>query len=108
MKYISTRGNASAKTFTEILLAGLAPCGGLYLPKHHPQVTRAELDAWRKLSYADLAFEVLSKFATDIPAVDLKAIISKTYTAQVYSNGRKDSDAAQITPLRALEPGVHI
>jgi len=108
MNYISTRGNAPAKTFTEILLGGLAPDGGLYLPEQYPQVTRAELDAWRKLSYADLAFAVLSKFATDIPAADLKAIIGKTYTAQVYSNGRADSDFTQITPLRTLEEGVHI
>jgi threonine synthase len=108
MKYISTRGNAPAKSFTEILLGGLAPDGGLYLPEQYPQVTRTELDAWRNLSYADLALSVLSKFATDIPAADLKAIISKTYTAQVYSNGRADSDAEQITPLRTLEPGVHI
>jgi threonine synthase len=108
MKYISTRGNAPAKNFTEILLGGLAPDGGLYLPEQYPQVTRAELDAWRKLSYADLAFAVLSKFATDIPAADLKAIISKTYTAAVYSNGRADSDFTQITPLRTLELGVHI
>ena len=108
MKYISTRGNAPARTFTEILLGGLAPDGGLYLPEQYPQVSRAELDAWRMLSYADLAFAVLSKFATDIPAVDLKAIISKTYTAQVYSNGRADSKAADITPLRTLAPGVHI
>ena len=108
MKYISTRGNAPAKTFTEILLGGLAPDGGLYLPEHYPQVTRAELDAWRKLSYADLAFAVLSKFATDIPAADLKAIISKTYTAAAYSNGRADADFSQITPLRTLATGVHI
>jgi threonine synthase len=108
MKYISTRGNAPAKTFTEILLGGLAPDGGLYLPEQYPQVTRAELDGWRKLSYADLAFAVLSKFATDIPVADLKAIIAKTYTAAVYSNGRADSDFSQITPLRTLEPGVHI
>ncbi len=108
MKYISTRGNAPAKSFTEILLGGLAPDGGLYLPEEYPQVTRAELDEWRNLSYADLAFAVLSKFATDIPAADLKAIVSKTYTAQVYRNGRADSDASQITPLRTLAPGVHI
>ncbi len=108
MKYISTRGNAPAKTFTEILLGGLAPDGGLYLPEQYPQVTRAELDAWRKLSYADLAFAVLSKFATDIPAADLKAITAKTYTAEVYSNGRADSDATQITPLRKLADGVFI
>src|SRR4030066_543534 len=108
MRYISTRGNAPAMTFTEILLGGLAPDGGLYLPQIYPQVTRAELDAWRSLSYADLAHAVLSKFATDIPADDLRAIISKTYTAAVYSNGRADSDFKQITPLRTLEPGVHI
>ncbi|CAG0939150.1 threonine synthase [Gallionellaceae bacterium] len=108
MKYISTRGNSPAKTFTEILLGGLAPDGGLYLPQIYPQVSRAELDAWRSLSYAELAFAVLSKFATDIPADDLRAIISKTYTAAVYSNGRADSDFKQITPLRTLEPGVHI
>lgn len=108
MKYISTRGNAPAKNFTEILLGGLAPDGGLYLPEHYPQVTRAELDAWRKLSYADLAYAVLSKFATDIAPADLKAIIDKTYTTAVYSNGRADSDFSQITPLRTLEPGVHI
>lgn len=108
MKYISTRGNTPAKTFTEILLGGLAPDGGLYLPEEYPQVTRAELDAWRSLSYADLAFEVLSKFATDIPADDLRAIVRKTYTAEVYCNGRTDSNADDITPLRTLEPGVHI
>ncbi len=108
MKYISTRGNSSAKSFTEILLGGLAPDGGLYLPEQYPQVTRAELDMWRGLSYADLAYAVLSKFATDIPAADLKAIIAKTYTTAVYSNGRADSDFSQITPLRTLEPGVHL
>ena len=108
MKYISTRGNAPAKSFTEILLGGLAPDGGLYLPEYYPQVSRSELDAWRTLSYADLAFAVLSKFATDIPAADLKAIIDRTYTEQVYGNGRADSDWKQITPLRTLEPGLHI
>jgi threonine synthase len=108
MKYISTRGNSPAKTFTEILLGGLAPDGGLYLPEEYPKVTREELDAWRKLSYADLAYAVLSKFATDIPAGDLKAIIDKTYTAQVYGYGRADSDFSQITPLRRLDENVYI
>ena len=108
MKYISTRGNSPAKTFTEILLGGLAPDGGLYLPEQYPQVTRAELDAWRGLSYAELAFAVLSKFATDIPADDLRAIVSKTYTAGVYCNGRADSNAEDITPLRKVSEGVYI
>lgn len=108
MKYISTRGNTPAKTFTEILLGGLAPDGGLYLPEQYPQVSRAELDAWRNLSYADLAFAVLSKFITDIPADDLKGLVGKTYTPAVYCNTRAGSDANDITPLRTLEPGVHI
>ena len=108
MNYISTRGNTPTKTFTEILLGGLAPDGGLYLPEHYPQVSRAELDVWRNLSYADLAFAVLSKFITDIPADDLKAIADKTYTPQIYCHTRDDSDARNITPLRQLAPGVHI
>lgn len=108
MNYISTRGNAPVKSFTEILLGGLAPDGGLYLPEAYPQVTREELSKWRTLPYADLACAVLSKFITDIPAADLKAIVDKTYTAATYGNGRPDSDASEITPLRTLAPGVHI
>ncbi|HEX8883276.1 MAG TPA: threonine synthase [Noviherbaspirillum sp.] len=103
MHYISTRGHAAAQNFSEILLAGLAPDGGLYLPDAYPQVSGAELDAWRKLSYADLAFEILSRFATDIPAEDLRALVRKTYTAEVYCNGREGEDAALITPLCTLE-----
>ena len=103
MQYVSTRGHTAAQNFSEILLGGLAPDGGLYLPTSYPQVSGAELDAWRGLSYAGLAFEVLKKFATDIPAEDLKAIVEKTYTADVYRNARQGEDAAQITPLRVLE-----
>ncbi|MES2105010.1 MAG: threonine synthase [Pseudomonadota bacterium] len=105
MQYVSTRGHAAEQTFSEILLGGLAPDGGLYLPVHYPQVSGDELDAWRKLSYAGLAFAVLSKFATDIPAADIKAITQKTYTSGVYRNVRNGEDAAQITPLRVLEEG---
>ena len=73
MQYISTRGQSKAQSFSEILLGGLAPDGGLYLPIEYPRVSGAELDAWRELSYADPAFEVLRKFATDIPEADLKS-----------------------------------
>ena len=109
MRYISTRDdspNPAKKTFTEILLGGLAPDGGLYLPEAYPHVTRAELDAWRGLSYADLAFAVLSKFIDDIPPADLKALVDKTYTAAVYCHGRDPQQAADITPVRWLEPGL--
>ena len=109
MRYVSTRDNLpnpSKKTFTEILLGGLAPDGGLYLPESYPRVTRAELDVWRTLSYADLAFAVLLKFIDDIPVNDLKALVDKTYTADVYCNGRDPEKAAEITPVRWLEPGL--
>jgi threonine synthase len=107
MRYLSTRGNAAPQAFCDILLGGLAPDGGLYLPESYPQVSRAELDAWRQLSYADLAFEILSKFITDIPAADLKAIVARTYTADVYRFTRNGGDAAQITPLTKLEDGLY-
>ena len=110
MHYVSTRATrASAarnpENFCDILLGGLAPDGGLYLPAEYPQVTSAELDAWRTLSYADLAFEILRKFATDIPDADLKAITTRTYTPAVYCNARAGESAAEITPLRVLEDG---
>ncbi len=107
MRYLSTRGNAAPQAFCDILLGGLAPDGGLYLPESYPQISRAELDAWRKLSYADLAYEILSKFITDIPPADLKALVAKTYTAQVYRHTRNGGDAAQITPLTKLEDGLY-
>lgn len=90
-------------SFSEILLGGLAPDGGLYLPASYPRVSGAELDRWRALSYADLACEILKKFITDLPDADLKALVRRTYTADVYRNARADEDAAQITPLRTLE-----
>ena len=108
MRYISTRGNSPARSFTEILLAGLAPDGGLYLPERYPRVSRDELDSWRDLPYPELAFKVLEKFATDIPAADLKSLIARTYTAETYKNARAGDDPGQITPLRWLEPGLAI
>ena len=107
MRYLSTRGHAVPQSFCDILLGGLAPDGGLYLPESYPQIGRAELDAWRQLSYADLAYEILSRFITDIPAADLKALVAKTYTAQVYCHTRNGGDAAQITPLTKLEDGLY-
>ncbi|MFC2305638.1 MAG: threonine synthase [Neisseria elongata] len=101
MKYISTRGATDRKTFGEVLLMGLAPDGGLMLPEHYPQIDRATLDKWRGLAYADLAFEIMRLFATDIPEGDLRAIINRTYTAEVFGN-------AEITPVRTLSDGLKI
>lgn len=108
MDYISTRGQSPAQPFSEILLGGLAPDGGLYLPESYPQLTEADLTAMRGMDYRQLAFAVLSRFATDIPVADLKAIIDKTYTAEVYCNVRPGENAADITPLHTLEPNLHL
>ncbi len=104
MRYLSTRAagaSAERKRFCEILLEGLAPDGGLYLPEHYPQVDAAMLASWRKLTYAELAFEVLSLYIDDIPAPDLKAICLKTYTPEVFGT-------PEIVPLRELQAGVYI
>ncbi|MHB8948953.1 MAG: threonine synthase [Rhodoferax sp.] len=103
MNYISTRGDQSPKHFCDILLEGLAPDGGLYLPEHYPQVDGATLERWRavyhQVGYAELAFEILSLYIDDIPAADLRTICQKTYTAEVFGTG-------EIVPLRHLENGL--
>ena len=105
MNYLSTRGDPSAqytpRKFCDILLEGLAPDGGLYLPEHYPQVNSATLEKWRGLPYADLAFEVLSLYIDDIPAADLKTLCRKTYTQEVFGT-------AAIVPLRSLENGLYL
>ena len=101
MKYISTRGATARKQFSEVLLMGLAPDGGLMLPEQYPQIDCATLDQWRTLSYPELAFEVMSLFATDIPADDLRDIINRTYTEKVFGT-------QAITPVRTLSDGIKI
>ena len=109
MQYISTRAVSNntqdRKRFCEILLEGLAPDGGLYMPVAYPQVDHATLTRWRKVyheqGYASLAFEILSLYIDDIPADDLRALCAKTYTAEVFGTG-------EIVPLRHLQDGVWI
>lgn len=108
MRYVSTRGLAPAQSFLEILLGGLAPDGGLYVPETYPRFTDDELAALRGLDYCQLAFAVLSRLIDDIPATDLKALIARTYTAKTYGHGRPDSDFSQITPVRRLEDGLYL
>ena len=51
-------------------------------------MTGADRDAWRSLSHAELALEVLKKFAIDIPEGDLQEMMEKTSTAEIYCNAR--------------------
>ena len=100
MNYLSTRGDPSRndppRGFSDILLEGLAPDGGLYLPESYPQIDGATLTRWRGLNYADLAYEILSLYITDIPAEDLRALVRKTYTPAIFGT-------AEITPLKPLD-----
>lgn len=110
MKYISTRGQSPALSFSEILLGGLAPDGGLYLPESYPQFTESDLSAMRGMNYRDLAFTILSRLIDeqDIPSKDLRVIVDKTYRAEVYCYTRKGQNAEDITPTLKLENNLYL
>ena len=101
MKYLSTRGDTTPRGFCDILLEGLAPDGGLYLPERYPRIDAATLARWRSLPYAELAFEILSLYIDDIPAADLRRLCAATYTEQVFGT-------PQITPLKPLDEGLYL
>lgn len=101
MRYISTRGGMEPRRFSDILLEGLAPDGGLTMPETYPQVTLEELKQWQSLSYPELAFEVLKKFIDDIPEEDLRTIINKTYTTERF-------DDLAIAPVRPVGPDFYL
>jgi threonine synthase len=106
MNYISTRGafhsaHDAKQTYSDVLISGLAPDGGLMLPAAYPKIPAAQLQAWRGLSYPDLALEILSLFATDIPRDDLQRMIDATYTEAVFGS-------KEITPLTPLGPHFYL
>jgi len=96
VRYVSTRGAAQPKGFTEILLEGLASDGGLYVPDAYPRV---DLKSLRGKAYPALALEILSRFMDDVP--DLRSIVDQTYSKGVFGS-------EEVTPLRTLEPGLHL
>lgn len=101
MRYVSTRGGSVDRRFSEILLEGLAPDGGLYVPTAYPKIDDATLRRWRGLSYAELAFEILSLYIDDIPADALRTIIANTYTPEIFGS-------TQITLLRKLDDSISL
>ena len=105
MFYISTRGYFEGQRFCDILLEGLAPDGGLYLPKTYPSVDEAKLEHWRDIfhrdGYAALAFEILSLYIDDIPSDDLRKLCLKTYTKEVFGS-------SLITPLRSYPDNIFV
>lgn len=106
MHYISTRDkNQTKATFTDILLGGLAPDGGLYLPEEYPQLDDETLNRWRVVlaeeGYAELAGEVLQLFVDDIPVEDLKAITQRAYNYPKFSS-------EEIVPVTQLEDRLYL
>jgi threonine synthase len=101
MKYRSTRGGMAPQPFSDILLEGLAPDGGLTLPERYPQVDADTLESWRSLGYADLATEILGLFIGDIPKDDLARLTHAAYTPAAFGS-------ADIVPLKPLDGGMSL
>ncbi len=82
MKYISTRGGGEPQTFEQVLLTGLAPDGGLYVPTELPRIDATQMADWKNLSYVDLAVEVVAPFVGDaLPRSELERIIAESYAS---------------------------
>ena len=98
MLYLSTRGQTPALGFSDAVATGLAPDGGLFLPEKLPDFS-SDLRRFEKLGYAELCFEFLRVFATDIPAETLRSLIAQSYTR---------FDHAEIAPLRPLAKNLYV
>ena len=98
MRYIRTRGGISPIAFKDAVMMGLASDGGLLLPQSYPAISGEQLESWRKLTYAELAFEVISRYVDDIPAADLKSLIIRSYATFTHPD---------VTPL-VRKNGVYI
>ncbi len=98
LQYISTRGHVIGQ-YSDVLVEGLAPDGGLAVPETVPTVSPETLESWRGLGYADLATEVIGLFATDIPREDLSRLTHAAYAADKF-------EAAEIVPLTDLGRGM--
>jgi threonine synthase len=98
MRYISTRGqDGSPLSFSDVLLAGLAPNGGLYVPEDYPQISWKMIEEMRSWSYSNIAFHVLRLFVGDhdIRHADILRIVEKSYTAHKFGS-------LDITPIQPL------
>ena len=82
MLYYSTRGLDNSKNFSEVLHAGLAGDGGLFVPKYIPQLNQEILNQWRHLSYEELALEIISLFSGDcFTKSELTEIVYESYSS---------------------------
>jgi threonine synthase len=100
MRYVSTRGQTPPQTFDDVLLAGLAPDGGLFLPATWPQLSEAEIAGFAKARYADVALHILSRFTGNaFSEADLRADIEEAYAT---------FETPEVAPLSDLGGGRHL
>ena len=99
MKYLSTRGGLPPIGFLDAVMTGLAPDGGLLLPETLPDVSD-RLPAWSKLTYGELAFEVMRIFATDLPEADLNRLVERSYAAFDHP---ETTPVVEVGELRVME-----
>ena len=100
MRYVSTRGEAPAVGFSDAVLAGLAPDGGLYVPAEWPSFTPDEIAAFRGRPYAEVAAAVVGAFAGDeIPPAEIKAMCQEAYATFSHP---------AVTPLVQIAPDAFI
>jgi len=98
LRYISTRGAAPVLGFDDVLLAGLARDGGLYLPEIWPQFSADEMRAMRGLSYQQLAVRVMAPYVGDsISETDLTALVTESY---------RDFGHTAVAPLKQLDTSL--
>lgn len=100
MKYISTRGTAPALNFEEVVLAGLAADGGLYVPEAIPAFTMPEIANLRGLSYPDLAYQIISRFTGNS--------IAPEALSQIISDSYKDFRHEAVAPLKQLDAHTYL
>ena len=106
MEYISTRGDVTPHSFTEIFFSAHAPDGGLWIPKRFPKVSSAQLLSWQGLDYASLAFEIFHLFAPELPRRELWRLCQKVYSDEIFTSQRNIFRSQQITPLHYLHDRV--
>lgn len=99
MTYISTRGGAKPTQFIDVLMSGLAPDGGLFVPETWPKL---DMKALQGKSYVEVAEAVIGPFTDgQITREELKTILSETYTPEIFGS-------AEITPIVPLEGSLHV
>lgn len=105
MKMISTRdASRTEKSYSDVLLAGLAPDGGLYVPSEYPQLSLEELQTLKEAPYRDIAFAVKKRLiGGDIPDAELRRMIERAYAPTTF-----EAENGNIVPLIRVEEDLYV